>query len=78
MGATQHGLNPIQLHLLRLFAKEMTNKELEEVKTLLMEYYDQKVSEEVDAIWEKRDMSAETMEELLNKHIRSPYRESAD
>lgn len=78
MGASQTSLHPIQLHLLQLFSKEMTEKELEEVKVLLMEYYDQKVTQEVDAIWESRGMTNETMDALLNTHIRSPYHESAD
>ncbi len=78
MGASQTGLHPIQLQLLQLFSKEMSEQELEEVKILLLEYYDQKVAEEVDEIWESRGMTNEKMDELLNTHIRSSYRESAD
>lgn len=78
MSASQTGLHPIQLHLLQLFSKEMSDQELEEVKRLLMEYYDQKVTQEVDDIWESRGMTDETMDALLYTHLRSPYRESAD
>jgi hypothetical protein len=72
MSATK--FNPLQMHLLQLFAREMTEQELEEVKTLLVSYYDQKIQEEVSRIWIEKGMTNETMHQLLETHIRSPYK----
>lgn len=65
-------LSPAQLHLLHLFSKEMSEKELKELKMLLVEWYDSKAQEEADRLWEERDMSAQTMESILETRFRSP------
>jgi hypothetical protein len=67
-------LNPIQLQLLNLFSREMSEKELAEIKAILMDYYDQQAQTEIDKIWEQKGMNQQTMEDLLNTHIRSPYK----
>ena len=51
-------LNPVQLHLLKMFAKDMTTKELVEIKNLLADYYFRKVEAEVDTFWEKKNNAA--------------------
>jgi RecB family endonuclease NucS len=67
-------LNMVQIQLLQLFARQMAENELAEVKAMLVAYYDRKITEEADKLWEQRGMSAETMNELLNTHIRSSYK----
>ena len=65
-------LNPVQLHLLRLFSKEMSEQELKNLKKLLVEWYDHQAQLEADRLWEERGMSAQTMEEILQTRLRSP------
>jgi hypothetical protein len=67
-------LNIVQLQLLQLFARQMAENELADVKAMLVAYYDRKITEEADKLWEQKGMSSETMNELLNTHIRSPYK----
>ena len=67
-------LNPIQLHLLRMFSYNSDEKSLYELKDALFDYYCQKVSEEGKRVWNENDMSNEKMRELLNTHIRTPYK----
>jgi uncharacterized iron-regulated protein len=62
-------LNPIQLQLLTLFSRAMSEKELAEIKAILMEYYDKQAQNEIDKIWEQKGMNQPTMEDLLNKRI---------
>lgn len=63
-------LNPVQLHLLELFSKDMTEQELLDIKALLVQYYSRKVDEELDLIWEKRNYSAESFKEATqNLHM---------
>ncbi len=66
-------LNTVQLQLLQLFARQMAENELAEVKAMLVAYYDRKITEEADQLWEQKGMTANTMNDLLNTHIRSPY-----
>lgn len=65
-------LNPVQLHLLELFSKEMTEQELLEIKDLLTQYYARKVDEELGIIWEKRNYTAASFAAATeNLHLRS-------
>ncbi len=60
---TSAKLNPVQLHLLELFSRNMTEQELLEIRELLVQYYARKVDEEIDQIWEKRVYSPESFDE---------------
>ena len=65
-------LNPVQLHLLELFSKDMTEQELLEIRKILVEYYRQKVDDELDAIWEKRGYDKLSFSEATkNLHLRN-------
>ena len=64
-------LNPIQLHLLKLFERFKTEGELNELKTVLSNYYAQKVDEESDKLWDEKHLSDESIDELLNMHLRT-------
>jgi hypothetical protein len=67
-------LNPVQLHLLRVFSYNRDEKSLNEIKDVLFNYYCQKVDEEGKRIWEEKNMNNEMMHELLNTHLRTPYK----
>ncbi len=65
-------LNPVQLHLLELFSKEMSEKELLEIKEVLVQYYSRKVDQELDSIWEKRGYSKQSFKKASkNLHLRA-------
>ena len=66
-------LNPVQLHLLRIFSYNSDEKSLDELKEVLFNHYCQKVSEEGKKVWKEKNMSNETMQELLSTHFRTPY-----
>lgn len=53
MGAATK-LNPLQHHLLNLFSKNMGEEELSEIKALLIKYYQEKIEQELDVFWEKK------------------------
>ncbi|HFA51966.1 MAG TPA: hypothetical protein ENJ95_23360 [Bacteroidetes bacterium] len=64
-------LNPVQLYLLELFSKEMTEKELLEIKELLVEYYQKKIDSELGEIWKKRGYTKESFKKATeNLHLR--------
>ena len=70
----QTGLNEMQLHILQLFSKPMTKKEMQEIKDLLVEYFDKKVQKEMDKIWKEKKLSQKKINEMGNSHIRTPYK----
>ena len=76
MAATHQAtkLNTVQLHLLKMFARPMNEQDLTAIKSLLSNYYAQKVDAESEKIWEEKGMSQQTLDDLLNTHLRTPYK----
>ena len=66
-------LNPVQLHLLKVFSYNKDEASLLELKEVLFKYYCQRVNEEGKRIWDEKNMSNEMMDDLLNAHLRTPY-----
>lgn len=55
---TSTKLNPVQHHLLSLFDKGMDEVELSEIQQLLVNYYQEKIENELDAFWEKKQYTS--------------------
>jgi len=66
--------NPTQLHLLQMFTYNKDEESLSELKDVLFNYYCQKVNEEGKRVWKEKNMSNEMMYDLLETHIRTPYK----
>ena len=64
------GFNNIQLEFLKLYARPISNEDLEAIKKLVANYFAQKAMDEADKIWVERGYDAET---ILNTHLRTPY-----
>ncbi|MDR2496177.1 MAG: hypothetical protein LBD21_03530 [Tannerellaceae bacterium] len=67
-------LNPTQLHLLRIFAYHKDEESLNELKAVWLEHVRKKLDAEGRRLWEEKNMSNEMLEEILNTHIRTPYK----
>lgn len=67
-------LNAVQLHLLKMFARPMSEQDLLEIKALLSNYYAKKVDDESDKLWEEKGLSQQSIDDLLNAHLRTPYK----
>lgn len=76
MAAAQQStkLNAVQMHLLKMFARPMDEQDLAAIKKLLSDYYAQKVDAESDKLWETKNMSQQSIDDLLNTHLRTPYK----
>jgi len=66
-------LNPSQLHLLRMFSYNDDETSFNILKEALFQFYCEKMKEEGKRVWNEKKMNNETMCELLNTHIRTPY-----
>lgn len=72
---TSTKLNPVQMHLLELFSRTMTEHELLEIRELLAQYYARKADEVLDEIWEKRGYTKASFKKATqNLHLRSKKR----
>ena len=71
--AFQLPLSNIQLEMLKLFADNLPDNELLEIKKLLVEWRFRKLKEAANKVWDEKGMTAEDMESLLHQHERTPY-----
>ncbi|MFN7120002.1 MAG: hypothetical protein ACK4TA_24625 [Saprospiraceae bacterium] len=60
----------LQLELLKLYAREVSEEDLLEIRRLLAQYFMDKASDLADQIWEEKGL---TEEALLAQHRRTPY-----
>ena len=61
---TEHKkLTNLQVELLKLFAYDLSDEQLLEIKALLANYFAEKASDRMDELWEERGWTPETMEE---------------
>jgi hypothetical protein len=66
-------LTNLQLHLLKLFARELPEKQLLEIQSLLSHYFAKKVDEEFEKLEKEKGWTAETYDQWLKEHMRTPY-----
>jgi hypothetical protein len=60
------GLNEIQLSLLRLFSRPMSEKETKDLKKLLVGYYSVQLEKEVSKVVAEKGYSQKDFDNMLN------------
>ena len=66
----QQPFSNLQLELLRLYSKNISESDLEQIKSFLAHYFASKAMDEADRIWEEKNYTAE---QILKTHRRTPY-----
>ncbi len=60
-------LNPIQVSLLRLFNRPMSDNETEELKKLLLNHYSDRLEQEVTKVIAEKGYSQKDFDNMLNQ-----------
>ena len=63
--------NPVQQHLLKLFAFDGSEEKLLEVKEVLTKYFSQKMDKRLNELWDSGVLNQEKLDELRTKHLRT-------
>jgi len=66
-------LNNHQLEILKLFTRELDDKDLIEIKRLIVNYLAEKITKIADEVWEEKKWTNDDMKRLLKTHKRTPY-----
>ena len=66
-------LNKSQLEILKLFSRELDEKDYLEIKRLIVRYLAERVTKMADQVWEENNWSSEEMENLVNEHSRTTH-----
>jgi len=60
-------LNQAQLELLKLFSRVSNEEELNEIRTLIGQYYANKAIVEANRLWDERDYTQQTMDDWMKE-----------
>lgn len=61
--------NPVQQHLLRMFAYDGDEKRLSEIKVLLADYLSKSIDERMDSLWDAGVLDQKKLDELRGKDL---------
>ena len=61
--------NPVQQHLLKMFAYDNNVERLNEIKDLLTKYFSEKVDNRMDQLWDEGKLDQKKLDELRSMHL---------
>jgi len=71
--AKVHQLSNLQKELLKLYAHDVSDDDLLEIKQLLAAYFIQKIDTEMDQVFEQNNWGLDKIETWKKSHLRTPY-----
>ena len=63
--------SPAQLSILNMMSFVKTPKAIDELKNVISDYFANRLSEEIDKMWESGDLSEEKVEKFRHLHERT-------
>jgi hypothetical protein len=67
---TSPPLNPVQLHLLKVFSFSKSEEGLKELQSVLFDYYRNKLKAQTDEFWKNNNLDSSQMEKMMYGHNR--------
>lgn len=75
MTAERKKLSNLQIELLKVFAYDLSDAQLLEIKALLSNYFAEKAADRMDQLWDERGWTADTMRQWGKEHMRTSHHE---
>ncbi|MEM1320313.1 MAG: hypothetical protein AAGG75_08650 [Bacteroidota bacterium] len=69
-------LSNIQLELLKMFSLDLSEEQLKEIKDLLSKYFADKITDQMDQLFEENNWGEEQIEKWAQEHMRTKYKDS--
>lgn len=66
-------LNSMQLFMLKIFERPISNQQEEDIKQLLVDYFARQIDIEMERIWDEKAMTLEDLDKALVTHKRTKY-----
>ncbi len=70
---TYSSLSNLQLELLNLYAQDVSNQDLKNIKDLIAQYFAEQAMDIADKVWEDKGWTNEDSHRLANTRMRTPY-----
>ncbi len=74
MPSLEGKLNNAQRELLQIFSEDLSESDLLFLKKVLVRFKAERLMDKADAIWEKKNWTADDVKRLLQVKMRTPYR----
>lgn len=71
---TLQNLNASQLEILKLFSRDLDEKDLKEIKRMIVKFLSKKITKLSDEVWENKSWTNDDMEKMLISEERTPYK----
>ncbi|MEM1327080.1 MAG: hypothetical protein AAGI23_14055 [Bacteroidota bacterium] len=66
-------MSNVQLELLQTFNYDLSESDFQSFKQLLINFFAEKISNDVDAFFEENDLDDQVADDWANEHMRTPY-----
>ncbi len=66
-------MSNLQLELLKLYATDIPEKQLLDIKLLLAAYFADLIDRDMEALWDEKKWGEKTIEEWKHERLRTPY-----
>lgn len=63
-----------QLDLLKMFSHKVDDADWVAIKRMIVNYFAQKAIEGADQVWDEQGWDDQKVKEILNTHLRTPYK----
>ena len=70
MQAVKQPMTNLQLELLKLYTRKVSDQDLQSIKQMLAQYFSNKTMDLADKVWEKNNWIDEDAERFSNGHLR--------
>jgi hypothetical protein len=75
MAQASQKLSNLQLELLRLYTRPISEDDLMVIRTFLSDYFAKKAIQEANRVWDEQNWNEDKVQKLLNSHLRTPYKQ---
>lgn len=67
-------MNPAQMMVINSFATVTSHQEEEELRSLLMDFYNRKLQKEMERLWDEGVLDQTKLDKMRTEHFRTPYK----
>ena len=75
MEAVQTKFTNLQLELLKIFSRNVNERQLLDIRDILTQYFARQVTDEMDKLWDEKGWTNDTMNQWLDERMRTPYKD---
>ena len=70
MRQTSKGITNMQLELMKLFSVDLSEKQILDLKKILVNFFSEQATKEMDNLWDENKWNNKTMKKWANEHLR--------